>query len=334
MDYKIIVLLLVVLFIIVLVYREITTLKDQVDKTIMTTTIASKQLNDRHESTMQHNMDKYLSQIKTIGTDNLQQLKKITLLNHQPIIQKKTSNHFTETDGSEMKSQTDAKEHKDKIFEGKPESHYYMSEETKKTANYMSHDAEQSPNTKGYYSGNNIPIYDESNNDSTSGDCSDSIYNVSKNDESQQVECNKNSCSVSFIDVSLNEQQIMDTLQTQLNNSINTFDNVFNNGFIIQYENAQSNQEEQQNNNVETLSSESILIMQVQENINVVEAENTKQDNIVEPEKPQLKTMDSYSLNELKAMAKQLLIPTTYRHQNKTKQYNKEDLYNYIQKKY
>lgn len=286
MDYKIIVLLLVLLFIIVLVYREISTIKDQVDKTIMTSTIASKQLNDRHELTMQQSMDKYLSQIKTIGTDNLQQLKKITLLNHQPIIQKKTSNHFTETDGSETNKNQ--------------ESHYYMSEETKRTNNL--YDAEQSPKD------DNIPIYDEDTNGNDSKSIESSITCL---EEPVQT-------------IQFNDQQLMDTIQNQLNDSINKFDNLFNNGqeISIHYDEDVNNSSNNEDAIVESVSSESINIIK---NVEPIETE------IIDTN---LKQIDFYTLNELKSMAKTLMIPTTYRHQNKTKQYKKEELYNHIKNNY
>src|SRR5258706_5960082 len=102
MDYKII-LLLLLLFLIVLIYKELSTLKDQVDCNVVHLS-SQNNVNDKYELKLQSNMDKYIAQIKNISTDNLQQLKKITLLNHQPIHRKKTSNHFTETDGSDSKS--------------------------------------------------------------------------------------------------------------------------------------------------------------------------------------------------------------------------------------
>lgn len=306
MDYKIIVLLLVLLFIIVLVYREISTIKDQVDKTIMTTTIASKQLNDRHELSMSQNMDKYLSQIKTIGTDNLQQLKKITLLNHQPIIQKKTSNHFTETDGSETNNNQNQ------------ESHYYMSEETKRTNNL--YDAEQSPRD------DNIPIYDEDTNGNDSKSVESSITCIEEPKPQQTIQ--------------FNDQQLMDTIQTQLNNSINKFDNLFNNGqqICIHYECIEDVNDSGDNNedvNVESVSSESINVIKNVEikNDDLIE---TKNDELIETENndTNIKQIEFYTLNELKSMAKTLMIPTTYRHQNKTKQYKKEELYNHIKNNY
>jgi len=100
-----------------------------------------RQNNDKMLVKFQNNMNKYVSQIKGISSDNLQQLRKITLLNHQPVIRKFT-NHFTETDNSEIRTDlqylSDANiKHKpnitdanNQIFEKKEISHeFYMSED-------------------------------------------------------------------------------------------------------------------------------------------------------------------------------------------------------------
>jgi hypothetical protein len=144
MDYKVIIILLALLFLIILVYREVSTLKEQMGKNINNITSQYMQNNDRMLLKFQNNMNKYVTQIKGISSDNLQQLRKITMLNHQPVIRKFT-NHFTETDNSEIRTDvqylSDAKignpknEIQDNIFEKKEKSNeYYMSEdETKKT---------------------------------------------------------------------------------------------------------------------------------------------------------------------------------------------------------
>jgi len=493
MDYKIIIILLVLLVLIILIYREISTLKDQVDKTIMTTTVATKQLNDRYETTIQHNMDKYISQIKTIGTENLQQLKKITLLNHQPIIQKKTSNHFTETDGSEMKSnyQQSFEEKKNKIFDHQ-NSPYYMSEETKKTKNSqhsgnISRNAEQSPNAKGYYNNmTNSSGHNKHNNDVASYSIDDeysssgeSIAHDSTHDDLTHDLLPENYEMEQFNNFMLNAKRFGDTIgnviltgqpggisfiktddgcpfniginnvQDQINHSINAFENVFNNasiplftgqypinsGFVVEIDSDDKSNLDARS--VDSISSESVHITQnipqdggneminIKELLSIELATNTNtvtvQDNgpiiaepiivesiiaepineeptiaepineeplnekslneetsVVEPlnaeplnaeplnmestivesanksikqstnklpsiiidtdivdvEISQLKTVDEYTLNELKTLAKNLLIPTTYRHQNKTKQYKKDDLYNNIKIKY
>ena len=160
MDYKVIIILLALLFLIVLVYREVSSLKDQFGKNISSMTLQFRQNSDKMMTKFQNNMNKYVSQIKGISSDNLQQLRKITLLNHQQVT--RPANHFTETDNSEVKTDvqylSDTKGHNpqnkqrlneknNKIFEKKEEPQYYMSEEdTKKTkeSDMISEGAEKS----------------------------------------------------------------------------------------------------------------------------------------------------------------------------------------------
>lgn len=118
--------LLALLFLIILVYREVSTLKDHIARTL----ILFKQDYDR-------TMTKCVGQIKGISSENLQQLRKITLLNTQRI-QHKIANQFTETDDGEMRTDipymSDVRDNKKKelqerIFE-KGSNDFYMSEAT------------------------------------------------------------------------------------------------------------------------------------------------------------------------------------------------------------
>lgn len=134
MDYKIIIILIALLFLMILIYREVSELKDQWNKNMADMSIYLNQNNEKMLKSVQGNMNKYVTQIKGIGSENLQQLGKITLLNHQPIIDRKTSNHFTETDISNYMPDRVGiiEEENEKIFERKENSHYYMSEDTKR----------------------------------------------------------------------------------------------------------------------------------------------------------------------------------------------------------
>ena len=154
MDYKTLIILLALLFLIILTYREVSSLKEQLSTNMNIMAIDMKQNNDNIIARVNNNMLKCVSQIKDISGDNLQQLRKITTLNQQSIT-KKIANHFTEeTDDSEMKPDlnyfSDTKQQPQplqqtsgnksygsdnrKIFE-KVEKHsnYYMSEPTNKS---------------------------------------------------------------------------------------------------------------------------------------------------------------------------------------------------------
>jgi len=130
MNYKILI-LLGLLFIIFMVYLEVMNIK----KTMLKLTELNLNIKDEHNNTInriQNNMIKYVEQIKNISNDNLQQLKKITLLNQQPIT--RISNHFTETDDDENHSDIQYLSDMRNQFkkEESKNSDYYMSENTNK----------------------------------------------------------------------------------------------------------------------------------------------------------------------------------------------------------
>lgn len=181
MDYKIIIILLALCVLIFMAYREISTIKNHMSKNIGIMSVQLLQNNEKIVDKLQNNMTKCLSQIKGISSDNIQQLRKITLLNIQPVT-KKIRNHFTETDDSEIRTNlqyfSDVKqsESSKQIFQKndikKALSNYYMSEETVKTkdSGVISENAEKSSQTKLKCNGdvclvNNDKINTEINND-------------------------------------------------------------------------------------------------------------------------------------------------------------------------
>lgn len=119
MDYKMLIILLVLLFLLILVYRELSTIKDDLTDNVKKMGIQFQ--NDREETVtkLQNNMIKCVSQIKGISSDNLNQLRKITMLNNQPISR---NNHFTETDDSEVRT--------DIYFKANSNNKYLISEQS------------------------------------------------------------------------------------------------------------------------------------------------------------------------------------------------------------
>jgi len=99
MDYKIIILLLLMLFMIFMVYRELYNLKLNLPDIVHSVT--DSKLTDIADQ-IQTNMNRCVKNIKDISSDNFDQLRKIMVLNKQPI-KKITACHFTETDDSEFK---------------------------------------------------------------------------------------------------------------------------------------------------------------------------------------------------------------------------------------
>ena len=85
MDYKMLIILLALLFLVILIYREITTLKSDVMGHIEELTAEVKENSDFMVTKLQNNMNKCVGDIKGISSDNINQLRKITEINNQPI---------------------------------------------------------------------------------------------------------------------------------------------------------------------------------------------------------------------------------------------------------
>lgn len=94
MDYKFIVCIGALLFVIVMVYKEITRLNDEMISLKRTCNTDTKNM----VNYMQNNMDDCIKKIKDMNTETLHQYRKINSLNNQPIT--RIANHFTETEDS------------------------------------------------------------------------------------------------------------------------------------------------------------------------------------------------------------------------------------------
>lgn len=98
MDYKILIILLALLFIVVMIYRELSIVKRDLRNDMNTV------LDDFKKETMEtlenanNNMTRCINNIKELNNDNINQMRKVYMLNNQPIT--KVFNHYTETDES------------------------------------------------------------------------------------------------------------------------------------------------------------------------------------------------------------------------------------------
>jgi len=91
MNYKIFIFLIILVLMMVLIYRELTTYKED-----MMTSLRMEYAQTK--SQLESTLIKCVTQIKSISNDNLQQFRKISQLNSQTV--KKIHNHFTEDDDS------------------------------------------------------------------------------------------------------------------------------------------------------------------------------------------------------------------------------------------
>ena len=371
MDYKIIIILIALLFLMILIYREVNELKDQWNKNMADMSVYLNQNNEKMLKTIQGNMSKYVTQIKGIGSENLQQLGKITLLNHQPIIDRKTANHFTETDISNYMSDRIGviEEENEKIFEKKENSHYYMSEDTKKYSNNKGVKSIASDeNAQCSISEKNncengickiktvqenfddliplyippetekelIPIYQQKNKESEKPQINQTIYPLS------QINKSTNTLETSMID----EDDYEDDYEVSDNNTKKTNDNeieidIYNiiNGNDIKNvidNNDNDNDiyvDDEKNIDNEEKSGEILSsdTVNIEKNISKIDLTNSVTEILNDNVKPQyLKNIDEYDAQSLREMAKKLGIPTTYKEKNKVKQYRKQELYNNI----
>lgn len=401
MDYKVIIILIVLLFLVVLVYREISSLKDIVNKNI------DDSFNVPHEKlmyTIQNNLDKYIGQIKNISNDNLQQLKKITLLNHQPII-KHFGNNYTETDNnSEFRKDIDylsngnsnnwkkkLEEKNKKIFEKKEQSHEcYMSEETKKKddmaeKNNLTYEEADDDNNSINISASSsiendnidIPLYDPNNIQNTIVEEENletpRVSNLSKSmqtidtgmidhDDYNSDEDDNILLSVQPIKYKQFKDEIeVDILEVVSGNNIYVMDNEKKNDYNQINRNIEEVKEESGSN---IISHDSLDVekhcedmpLQNKHDIKINEINNqiilndndSIANNSIGTNKSRsrkrnkknietsietieyLKPLDEYNFMDLRQLARQFNVPTTYKEMNKIKQYKKEELYNQI----
>jgi hypothetical protein len=98
MDYKLIILLVIILFAIVMVYKEVLSLKDNIKDSVLSIKNDFKSQSTDLTNQIQSNIVTCVDKIKLISVDNLHQLKKINLLNNQYIT--KVENYCTEIEES------------------------------------------------------------------------------------------------------------------------------------------------------------------------------------------------------------------------------------------
>lgn len=127
MNYKLLLMALLVIIILLalfIVYKFVSSVEQKICDKI--TDVYNKQSNYVIEN-VQNSLDQHAVKIKNISMENIQQLKRINMLNHQPITQ--IANHFSETDDSDV-IKTDIKHMSDSALTLNHDNNYYMSEDS------------------------------------------------------------------------------------------------------------------------------------------------------------------------------------------------------------
>ena len=95
MDFKFMIILLILVVLLIIIHKELKSIRhslDNIDQFEENVADLSNKINV--------DISQYIDQIREISADNLQELKKINMINHQHVI----SNHFSETEDSDIKT--------------------------------------------------------------------------------------------------------------------------------------------------------------------------------------------------------------------------------------
>lgn len=132
MNVKVIIIIACSIGLLILIYFHFKILKDVSEVNTDNMEKLFSELKKDIGNTMKISIDKYVEKLKNISSDNLNQLKKISLLHRQTVT--KMSNHFTETMDSERHSDinylSDVMVHNTQNTTANKPKEYYMSEDT------------------------------------------------------------------------------------------------------------------------------------------------------------------------------------------------------------
>lgn len=100
MDYKLVIILLTMFVLIVILYREVTSIREDINSNYKVMKDEFESQAELMTSKFNSSMNICVGKIKSLTNDNIQRMQKINLLNNQPIL----TNHFTETEDMDIKT--------------------------------------------------------------------------------------------------------------------------------------------------------------------------------------------------------------------------------------
>jgi len=275
---------------------------------------------------VQNNLTSCLKQIRGISTDNLQQLRKITLLNNQPIT-KKVANHFTETDESTLEpSYSDKK----KIFETNVEGEYYMSEDAVKSDSGSESLKKMEKNKED----DDIPVYSgtptelcpcepfklqQGSEELVIYSPSPEVYNESKCDIQPTID----DCDINVQPSEI--KQCQDTCNTVIDSELQ------NDVKEIILDQVEIGNDEKENNEMDEIEKINMINDQeiLKKDVHLTESSG-EGENDDENEEIGLKDITNYTMNELKEIATKYKLALYYLEKGKQKRYKKDELYDNI----
>lgn len=353
MDFKLTILLLVIVLITVFLYKEIIALRDDLTKNVNEIKLYIDESNKSQRNKYQTDLGLCVNKIKSINNDSIQQARRITLLNNQPIIRKNCVNNFTETDSSsdinsEIKYLSDTKEtlyptkQKPRIT---PDTSLYMSIKditpdvsvapTQLQLHNSHHPDFLTKNLIDSHSEtisqqhNNLATIEESNNETN-------IDNTEKNIDSHKTDSEIHILENTILKSQFENKEIPPNVISPIVHNLDDFNN---NHLHSIHDEDSSNK-----NNDEDSFADSIAIVSLkpknsqQSTSNIIELLSNKNnistssnlaDTFEAPLVP-IKHIDSYTVSQLQNIAKSLSLSTFSIINGKKKQLKKQELFDLI----
>lgn len=337
MNYKTIILLLALFFIILLIYREIYNLNIRLQKN-------EEQQKKEHDYFL-NNVNKCLNDFTQITMDNFNQFKTIATLNQQ-LANKKTMNGFTETTGEKLSIYSDSE----------PEQELYMSSDAQTAGSILEQaididdDREKAPRvppkmekTKEYQNIKNVKDIHGHHNQffnpfimvpaqESQDICAEICGNVPFMLNPFIAMTNTLSHDIADIffvnDMESNDakssakiEEIFDNDQKKIPN--NKIQEIKQDQEINKTQEIQEIQEIKQDQEINK-TQEIQEIQEIKQNPNVLKSEVR-----IKPKKL-LKDIDEYNITELRSMSKKYSLPINIKQNNKMRFYKKDELYQNI----
>ena len=339
MDYKFIILLMVVIGLILFFTRELENIKHEISKKLDNIAMCIHTSEKNTIAKMQYNLGTCVTKLKTLNGDYIEQVRKMNDYGSQPITI--MSNNYTDTDsqgnnGMKFASLSDCKANKNQYVKQKPSdvqnNSFYISEDDIKSksdkfkikydhANTSDQKNKLSPEERQQTSNLNPDFIDDDYNCITSESNNDSIPEsnlIMQNSHIKEYDFNK--------DVE-NEEDDDDSVSAS-------------DGVSIEIDNKISSNASSKSSALSSSSSSVSNHSSNYESITFGSKKNKKQNdtnsiltaniNVVDIDKNNLKNPSNYTLNTLKKIAKELSIPISFKDGQIRRQLKKDELYDKI----
>lgn len=350
MDYKTLIIAAIIIGALVFFYRELTIFKDEMRRR---TTELSNSIDDIRDEIIQEvkvNFDRNLEKIRTVNNECIQQVRKMNMIQNQPVI--KTSSHFTEVD-SDGDIDVDYLSDQPKIPDilKKNDNSPYMSKDdspisdnknvisallantmTPKDTADLSQNITATPVVNKIENNvSNQPVVDDNTNVVTPKP--EIITNIAKEiDIENDQDSEKN-----IIDDIVVEKDSDDNIQETSKFNINSIDNIMNEKIIVDLKNVEQPKDQDYDNitigsKKDTVKKSLVKTNEIVNDDVVVDDDNQSIETgiIKDINVNTIKSVDNYNITALKKMAKCFGVSLSVKIDGKWKQLNKNDLYTKI----